>query len=154
MEQSQKIDSSFKDNILFHEDKEFVLPINKEDEINKENDRFTKYINIYPSLLGYCTYELIKEKPENKLEKKQNSIKVFNFYLKKRHKYKESLDIYKKSKFKYCMHYITNLTKKYIIKDLRKILLYNMALFFAERISMLLYKYIKKKRAMKKNQLN
>jgi len=71
---------------------------------------------------------------------KNNTIKVFNFYLKRRYKYNKFKEYYKKYKIRYSLNYIVNLTKKFIKKDLKKILIWNIVYFFMEKTAFLIFK--------------
>ena len=127
-------------------DNEYLLPeFNLDEKKNELNKDFNSF-HISPCILSYFTFELIKNHVIEKGKKEHNSIKVYNFYLKKRFKFKETLNLYNKSKFQYFIHYVYNLTKKYVVKDLSKILLYNLGIFFAEKISRMIYKLIKQKK--------
>ncbi len=138
-------------NVVFDENNnEYMIPefSDEEKQSNKSKEQFS--ITISPSLLNYYTYELIKNHVMEKNIKEHNTIKVYYFYLKKKYKYKESIQLYNKSKFQYFFKYVFNITRKYIVKDLRKILVYTVGIFFAEKLAEMTYKLIKKKRMLRK----
>lgn len=143
------------ENVILVDDNntEYLLPELELKDNKSSNDSeliYQPYI-VSHCFLGFNTFEIIKHKASaEKLKDKKNSIQVFNFYFKKRAKYRELHQIYNRSKFQYFYHYIFNLTKKYVVKDLRKILIYNMAIFFAQKLSMMIFKLIKKKRLANK----
>jgi len=140
------------EKIIYDEcEKEYLLPEYSKEEISN-NDHNINYdpFSISPCILNYFTYVMSQNHVIDKGIKAHNSIKVYNFYLKKKYKYQHSREIYNKSKIRYFFSYLYNLTKKYVIKDLRRILLYNFGIFFAEKLGRMIYKLIKKHRALRK----
>ncbi len=128
----------------------YVLPIyDKEEEFLRKNENQNPYA-IKPFILSYFTFHLINNHSLEKEIKEHNHIKVYNFYLKKKYKFKESQALIRKSKLHYFFNYVCHLVKKYVIKDLRKILCYNLGVFFAEKLAKMIYKLVKQKRMLKK----
>lgn len=139
------------DSVVYDEyNNQYVLPIiDKEEDFITKNENHNPYA-LSPFILSYSTFQLIKDHINEKGIKDHNQIKVYNFYLKKKYKYKESLGLYSRSKLHYFFNYIFHLTKKYVIKDLRKILFYNLGIFFAEKLARMIYKLLKQKRMLNK----
>lgn len=132
-----------------------ILKMNKKEEkslANKKNKNFhLSYFQLFPSFFNYWIYYIRKN--DNK-DKKFNTIKVYNFYLKKRFKYNQHLKMYKNNKIKYLIHYLVKLTKKFVVKDLKDILIEKVFMNLLENVSFLLYKMVKKGKNTKKNKEN
>ena len=152
MELSSNVENSTDDDSVVYDENnnKYILPIyDKDEEFIKKNENHNPYA-ISPCILSYFTIQLINNHIIEKGLKDHNQIKVFNFYLKKKYKFIESQELHKKSKLQYLFNYIFHLAKKYVVKDLRKILCYNLGIFFAEKLARMVYKLLKLKRMLKK----
>lgn len=152
IELSNKIEISTDDDSVVYDENEnqYFMPIyDGVDEFLKKNENHNPYA-ISPCILNYFSFQLINNHNMEKEIKDHNHIKVYNFYLKKKYKFKESQALYNKSKLQHFFNYVFHLTKKYVIKDLRKILLYNLGIFFAEKLARMIYKLVKQKRMLNK----